>query len=132
MNKIIRNNPNTMPNPVGNYSHVTKIPKNSELFTFSGQIGANKAGTLPESFNEQVTNTFKNIQLALASEKIDASNIIKVNIWATEEIDWDFFYETWDNFFINQKYPAMTIAYIHALGLPEIKIEVDIWAAKPE
>ncbi len=61
MNKIIRNNPNTMPNPVGNYSHVTKIPKNSELFTFSGQIGANKAGTLPESFNEQVTNTFKNI-----------------------------------------------------------------------
>lgn len=27
-------------------------------------------------------------------------------------------------------YPSMTIAYVSALGLPDIKIEMDLWAAK--
>lgn len=27
-------------------------------------------------------------------------------------------------------YPAMTVGYISELGLPEIKIEIEIWAAK--
>ncbi|MZE63190.1 RidA family protein, partial [Bacillus anthracis] len=31
----------------------------------------------------------------------------------------------------NTQYPAMTIGYISELGLPEIKIEIEIWAAKP-
>lgn len=37
--KIIRLNPENIPAPVGKYSHVTIIPKNSDLYTFSGQIG---------------------------------------------------------------------------------------------
>ncbi len=27
-------------------------------------------------------------------------------------------------------YPSMTIAYVSALGLPDIKIEIELWAAK--
>ncbi|WP_420871376.1 hypothetical protein [Lysinibacillus xylanilyticus] len=48
---------------------------------------------------------------------------------ATEEIDWDDFYQQWESMFGNP-YPSMTIAYITALGLPDIKLEIDIWAAK--
>ncbi|MCD5003647.1 RidA family protein [Enterococcus saccharolyticus] len=132
MNKIKRSNPTTMPKPVGNYSHVTKIPKNSEFFVFSGQIGTDSTGNIPSAFNEQVTNTFTNIKHALQSEALDSANIIKVNIWAVQDIDWDFFYQTWDDFFQNENYPSMTIGYLSALGLPEIKIEIEIWAARPE
>ena len=39
-------------------------------------------------------------------------------------------YSEWGQFFGNA-YPAMTIGYITELGLPEIKIEIKIWAAKP-
>lgn len=130
MNQIMRTNPTTMPKPVGNYTHITKIPRNAELFVLSGQIGADMTGHLPETFNEQVHNTFQNIKLALQSENLDAANIIKVNVWAIEPIDWHYFYEEWDNFFAKE-YPAMTIGYIEALGLPEIKIEIEIWAANP-
>lgn len=131
MHKIIRSNPANMPKPVGNYSHVTKIPKNSEFFVFSGQIGVDSTGSIPITFNKQVTNTFMNIRHALQSEKLNTANIIKANIWATQEIDWDFFYQTWDDFFPNNDYPSMTIGYISALGLPELKIEIEIWAAQP-
>lgn len=126
----MRTNPTTMPKPVGNYTHITKIPRNAELFVLSGQIGIDMTGHLPETFNEQMHNTFQNIKLALQSENLDATNIIKVNVWATEPIDWHYFYKEWDDFF-EKEYPAMTIGYIAALGLPEIKIEIEIWAANP-
>ncbi len=128
-NQIIRLNPEHIPAPVGKYSHVTIIPKNSDLYTFSGQIGIDKQGNIPEDLNEQVQKTFLNIKQILESQSLNSDNVIKVNIWATEEIDWDFLYSQWENLF-GEIYPSMTIGYVKALGLPEIKIEFEIWAAK--
>lgn len=124
-----RINPENIPTPVGKYSHVTVIPKNSEIYTFSGQIGVDINGDIAEFFNEQVHLTFRNIQNVLKSQNLHPDDIIKVNIWAVDEIDWDFLYAEWDNLFGNI-YPSMTVAYVKALGLPEIKIEIEIWAAK--
>lgn len=127
--KITRKNPIGVPTPVGNYTHITKIPRNAELFVTSGQVGIDRNGQFPLAMNEQVRNTFINILTVLRSEGLSAENIIKVNIWATEKIDWEFLYEEWDQLF-GQDYPAMTVGYITELGLPEIKIEIEIWAAK--
>lgn len=127
--KIIRKNPKGVPNPVGKYTHITKIPRNSDLFVTSGQIGIDQNGQFPESMNDQIRNTFNNIKVILDSEDLDATHIIKVNIWAIEEIDWDYLDTEWEKLFGND-YPSMTIGYISALGLPEIKIEIEIWAAK--
>ncbi|QOR74645.1 RidA family protein [Cruoricaptor ignavus] len=127
--KPTRLNPKNIPAPVGKYSHITVIPKNSNLYTFSGQIGVDINGGIPEEMNEQIRNTFRNIRLVLESQNLISDDVIKVNIWATEEIDWDFLYAEWDSFF-GKNYPSMTIGYLKALGLPEIKIEIEIWAAK--
>ncbi|SHH35737.1 RidA family protein [Virgibacillus chiguensis] len=129
--KITRKNPVTMPTPVGNYTHITRIPKEADLFVTSGQIGVDMKGDIPIDFNTQVKNTFINMKHVLESEALDENNIIKVNIWATEKIDWDYLYYEWDGLF-GENYPAMTIGYISELGLPEIKIEIELWAAKPE
>lgn len=117
-----------MPSPVGEYSHVTVIPKNSTLYTFSGQIGIDTHNEIPENHQQQVENTFVNIAKALESEGLTPDDVIKVNIWSVDEIDWDHFDNVWNQFF--KENPSMTIAYISALGLPEIKIEIDILAAK--
>lgn len=127
--KITRKNPSSMPAPVGNYTHMTKIPRNTELYVTSGQVGVDRNGQFPQNMNEQVSNTFTNIKLVLESEGLSAENIIKVNIWATEKIDWEFLDSEWEQIF-SKNYPAMTIGYIAELGLPEIKIEIEIWAAK--
>lgn len=127
--KITRNNPESMPKPVGNYTHITRVPKGAELFVTSGQIGVDMNGNVPFDFNEQVANTFTNIKKVLQSEELNQEHIIKVNIWATEEIDWEYFYSKWEELF-GSEYPAMTIAYISKLGLPELKIEIELWCAK--
>lgn len=128
-NRIVRMNPAIVPHPVGKYAHVTVIPKEASLFTFSGQIGINDEGVIPPNFNEQVKLTFDNIQALLTSQALTADHVIKVNIWSTKEIDWDYFDCVWQSVF-GEHYPSMTIAYISALGLPEIAIEIEIWAAK--
>jgi len=127
---IIRSNPSSMPPPVGNYTHITKIPRGAELFVTSGQIGTDLEGNIPSDFNQQAQNTFANIRSVLQSEDLNSSHIIKVNVWATEKIDWDFLYAEWDKLF-GTDYPAMTVGYLSELGLPEIKLEIELWAARP-
>lgn len=114
---------------VGNYTHITKIEPNATFYTFSGQIGADLEGRLPVDFNRQVDNTFLNISNLLKSVDLTPDDVIKVNIWSIEEIDWDYFYDVYNGFF-GKPSPSMTIAYVTALGLPEIKLEIEIWAAK--
>ncbi|HHY25817.1 MAG TPA: RidA family protein [Desulfitobacterium dehalogenans] len=128
-NNVVTRLPSTeISKAVGNYTHITKINPNSTFYTFSGQIGADLAGNIPEEFNQQVNNTFLNISNLLKSVNLAADNVIKVNIWSKEEIDWDHFDKVYGDFF-GKVPPSMTIAYVTALGLPEIKIEIEVWAA---
>ncbi len=127
--RVTRLNPKTLAPPVGKYSHVTIVPKEANIYVFSGQIGNDKNGIMPSDFNQQVYNTFENIGHILTSQDLSSENIIKVNIWATKEIEWQYFDSIWTNLFNNNN-PSMTVAYIAALGLPEIHLEIEIWAAK--
>lgn len=129
MKKIIRKNPKLMPKPLGDYSHITRVPKGAALIVTSGQVGTDMKGNVPKSLNDQIANTFANMKKILESEGLSQKNVIKVNIWATEEIDWDYFDLKWNKFFDNES-PSMTIAYITALGLPELKIEIELWCAE--
>ncbi|WP_434290748.1 RidA family protein [Clostridium botulinum] len=128
-NVVSRLNSSKISKAVGNYTHITKIEPNVTFYTFSGQVGADLDGNFPVEFNKQVNNTFLNILNLLKSIDLTPNNVIKVNIWATEEIDWDYFDKVYDDFF-GKPYPSMTVAYVNALGLEEIKLEIEIWAAK--
>ena len=129
MKAIIRKTPKSMYQPVGNYSHTTIIPAGMDTYVFSGQIGIGDDGTFPPDFNNEVQQLFKNIRALLDTEGLTGADITKVNIWSVKEINWDYFDSKWDKLF-GSTYPSMTIAYVSALGLPEISIEIDIWAAK--
>lgn len=125
---VVRYNPESVPKPVGHYSHVTRVSKDADLFVFSGQVGSEFNDVIPLDINEQLNNTIKNIDTILKTQNLSSSNIIKVNILATEEIDWNYFNPVWDDFF-QKNYPSMTFSYVSALGLPSLKIEIEVWAA---
>lgn len=128
-NVVSRLNSSGVSKAVGKYTHITKIEPHAAFYTFSGQVGADIDGNFPDEFNQQVSNTFLNISNLLKSIDLTPDHVIKVNIWSTETIDWDYFYNVYDDFFGDPS-PSMTIAYVNALGLEEIKLEIEIWAAK--
>lgn len=125
---VQRSNPNAIAPPVGQYSHVTKVSRNAEWYVFSGQIGTDASGSIPPDLNQQATYTLDNIVKLLASQQLTPDQVVKVNIWATEPIDWIHFNQRWQAAF-GATPPSMTVAYVQALGLPELKIELDVWAA---
>lgn len=131
MSKVTRSNPTGVNPPVGNYSHLTRIPRGATLYVSSGQIGTASDGSIPDALQDQIDNTFRTIAALLQSEQLVAADIVKVNIWATEELDWTYLYRQWDALF-GSSYPSMTVGYLSALGLPELKIEIELWMARVE
>ncbi|MBY0121977.1 RidA family protein [Bacillus sp. S/N-304-OC-R1] len=127
--KIIKSNPNNVAPPIGQYHHVTVVPRNAELIVISGQIGNDKDGILPADIESQFANALENIKSILKSEGIGAENVFKINFWFTESINREFYLEKWSEFH-KESPPATTLAYVQALARPEIKVEVEAWAAR--
>lgn len=127
--EIRKSNPEDVAPPVAQYSHVTVIPKNAELVVLSGQIGNDKNGLLPKDIETQFVNALGNIKSILESEGVNLNNVFKINFWFTEQLDRKVYLEEWNKFF-PQSPPATTLAYVSALARPEIKVEIETWAAK--
>ncbi len=92
-------------------------------------MGTDREGKLPADMKEQVENTLANIQRVLAAEAMSAYHIVKINIWAVQEVDWDHFNREWEKFH-GGKAPSMTMAYVPALAMPSLQVEIEVWAAK--
>ncbi|TKC15747.1 GNAT family N-acetyltransferase [Robertmurraya kyonggiensis] len=127
--KVIRKNPLGIASPIGDYSHLTIVPKGAELITLSGQVGVDREGNIPVSVEEQFQIALENTITLLNSENINADGIIKVNIWLTETVDREVFVDIYKKFH-NGSSPSMTLAYISALGTPDLKVEIEVWAAR--
>ncbi|RXZ83888.1 GNAT family N-acetyltransferase [Paenibacillaceae bacterium] len=127
--QVHRKNPSVIAPPIGPYTHLTIVPKGADLFVLSGQVGTDADGNLPSDMNEQIANTFQNIAQIFNSESVLLSDIIKINIWATDDMDWDFFNAEWVKFHGGTP-PAMTMSYVPSLALPSLKVEIEAWAAK--
>ncbi len=127
--EIKKANPNNVSPPIAAYHHVTVIPKEADLIVLSGQIGNDKDGVLPKDIEKQFANALANIKAILESEDVDVKNIFKINFWLTETIDRKFYVEKWNEFH-NGNPPATTLAYVTALANPDIKIEIEAWAAR--
>ena len=127
--EIKKTNPKNVSPPIAAYHHVTVIPKEADLIVLSGQIGNDKDGILPKDIESQFANALANIKAILESEDVDVKNIFKINFWLTETIDRPFYIEKWTEFH-NVNPPATTLAYVTALANPDIKIEIEAWAAR--
>ncbi|WP_028595278.1 GNAT family N-acetyltransferase [Paenibacillus assamensis] len=127
--RVQRINPTTLVPPMGPYTHLTVVPRGADLLVLSGQVGSDLQGHIPPELKQQLHNTLQNILRVLQSQSVTADNIFKVNIWATEEMDWDYFDEAWEKFHGGAT-PAMTFCYIPALAVDSLKVEIEVWAAK--
>lgn len=126
---IKKKNPDTVAQPVGAYAHLTVVPRDADILVLAGQVGNDINGELPARVEDQFRLALLNIRNILESEDVDPSNIFKINLWFTDDIDRTFFNEEWSQFF-NGAPPSTTFAFVKALAHPDIKIEVEAWAAK--
>jgi 2-iminobutanoate/2-iminopropanoate deaminase len=112
------------------YTHVVRA---GNTVYIAGQVGADAQGkVVGPGMKEQVEQVMKNLQTALAAQKLDYSHIAKINIYTTSIDE----FRAPDVAAIRSKYfathrPASTLVQVVRLADPAYKIEIEAIAVAP-
>lgn len=122
-------NPSTIREPMNRYSHGAEVRAGSRLIYLAGQAGVAPDGTIPEDFETQTENTFRNIEAILNDAGMGLENIIKATTFI---LDPDNLPKMRDvrNRILGDHRPAHTLLIVSRLAYPEFQIEVECVAAE--
>jgi reactive intermediate/imine deaminase len=125
---IERINPDGLAKPA-TYSHVVKV---GNLLFISGQVAFDPAGNLvgENDMKAQVRQVLENLKTALASQKADFSNVVKINTFTTDVDAYLAVAEVRAEYFKGHL-PASTLVQISKLARPGLLVEIEAIAALP-
>jgi len=117
------------PKPHG-YSHIATINSNSKMVFIAGQGGSNMDGILNDDFKVQVDIVFENIEIALKSEGLLWSDVVKLT---TLVVDYDsskheVLIAASQKIWPDLKFPVNTLIPVSRLALEGMQIEIDVTA----
>jgi reactive intermediate/imine deaminase len=125
---IERINPDGLTKPT-TYSQVVKV---GNLLFIAGQVAFDTAGNLvgENDMKAQVRQVLENLKWALASQKADFSNVVKINIFTTDVEGFLGSAEVRAEYFKGHA-PASTLVQISKLARPGLLVEIEAIAALP-
>ena len=125
---IERINPDGLTKPTS-YSHVVKV---GNLLFIAGQVAFDSAGNLvgENDMKAQVRQVLENLKTALASQKADFSNVVKINTFTTDVEAYLAVAEVRAEYFKGHP-QASTLVQIVKLARPGLMVEIEAIAALP-
>ena len=115
------------PAPVGPYS--IAVEANGLVF-LSGQGAINPQGEgFADSIEDQTRQTMENLRAILGEHGLDFSHVVKVSIFLIDMGDFAAMNSIYATYFDSDP-PARTTVAVAALPLPEMKVEIDMVAAR--
>ena len=127
-------NPPTLANPLGLYSHVSRV-RCSEIVFIAGQVAVDRNGALvgADDLVGQARQVFANLSEALKSESLTFSNVIKFNTYLVGAGNIPKFMnarrELFEQLYPNGKCPPNTLVVVERLVEKEFLIEIEAVAA---
>lgn len=112
------------------YTHIVRA---GNLVFIAGQVGNDASGKIVgPGMREQTDQVLKNLQAALASQKLDFNHVAKITIFTTSIEE----FRAEDVAAVRAKYfgtsrPASTLVQIARLASPEFKVEIEAIAIVP-
>ena len=123
-------NPPDAPAPFGAFSNGIEMPAGMRLLFVKGQIGQAADGTLPEGFEAQARNAWKNVGAVLRAAGMDAQDLVQVRTHLVRRADYPAFRAIRDEF-IGTARPAATTVVVELID-PRWLIEIEAVAAAPK
>jgi 2-iminobutanoate/2-iminopropanoate deaminase len=84
MAQIVRHNPATVHAPSGGYSMGLELSQHRRLLFISGQVPENPDGSVPEGFEAQCEQSWRNVIAVLAAAGLGVGHLVKVNTFLTD------------------------------------------------
>ena len=122
-------NPPTVREPFNPYSHGAEVQAGGRLIFLAGQVGVTPDGTMPEDFETQTENTYRNIEAILKDAGMGFENIVKLTTFIIDPDDLPKMREIRKSFLGDHR-PAHTLLCVSRLADPEFLIEVEGVAAE--
>ncbi len=117
------------PAPLSAHSDAVLIPQGAQILVSSGMLGMRKDGSIPASIEGQVSAAFDNVEAVLAEVGMTMSDVVKMTAFITDPAYRDA-YRSERQRRVGDPPPASTRIVITALSQPELKVEIEIMAAK--
>jgi enamine deaminase RidA (YjgF/YER057c/UK114 family) len=121
-----------LPSPPG-FSQVVEIGSGGKLVLISGQASLDPTGQLigANDFRAQVTQTFRNLEVALAAAGASFSDVVKLNYYCAEGVadsEIPVLREVRNQFLNTEQPPASTLVFVSRLVRPDWLIEIEAMA----
>jgi 2-iminobutanoate/2-iminopropanoate deaminase len=84
MAHIVGHNPATVHAPAGGYSMGLELSQHRRLLFISGQVPERPDGTVPEGFEAQCEQAWRNVIEVLAAAGLGVSDLVKVTTFLTD------------------------------------------------
>jgi len=123
-------NPSTVAPPAAMYSHSVEIPPNARMLYTAGQVGLRPDGTLPEGFEAQHEQIWKNTLAILADADMGPENIVRLNVYSTDPDGLKFIGPHRQKYLKPGHVPASTWVVVRQLAQPGWVVEMETVAAK--
>ena len=117
------------PAPLSAHSDAVLIPPGAAILVSSGQIGMLKDGTIPEDTEQQIEAAFDNVKAVLRAAGMTMSDVVKMTTFITDPRYRDAFRAVRAKRVGNPP-PSSTRIVVTSLSMPEMKVEIEIIAAK--
>ena len=125
------NNPQSIAQPLSNYSHVVRVEiADTALLFVAGQIAFDQEGKLVgDDISTQTEFIFRQIESILKGEGAALTDVVKATIYVT---DMSFYNEVAvirNRYFAFESAPATTFVEVSALAREGLLVEIEVQAA---
>ncbi len=122
-------NPDSIAAPIGAYVHGLETPAGTRTLHVSGQVGMAKDGSIPDGAAAQSELIWQNIGAILASAGMGIGDIVKMTAYLVSADDLAAYGAARTAALAGHR-PTSTLVYVAGLVKPELKVEVEVIAAK--
>jgi 2-iminobutanoate/2-iminopropanoate deaminase len=129
MSRFEHVNPATVPAAASRYSQGVIVPSPGRWLHVSGQVGIPVGGTLPDSFEEQARNAWRNVLGVLEGAGMGPADLVKITAYITRQGDVGQYRTVRDSMLGSVK-TASTLVVVAGLADPRWLIEIEAVAAK--
>jgi len=131
--EIKRWNPASMSKPKS-YSQIVTVKGDHKLILLGGKAGLYADGTVPDSLEEQVKQTFQNITLALKDAGAGPKDVVELQVFVVDlaNINPEPIYQAIRDYFPENAQPVSMVIGVAALARPTLKLEINVTAAIAE
>jgi 2-iminobutanoate/2-iminopropanoate deaminase len=114
---------------IGRYADAVIVPAGYDQIFVSGTPGLRADGSLPDTFADEATQAWRNVEAVLAEAGAALSDIVSVRQWLLDSNDIGAYAAVRGQFLSHE--PASMLAVIPALVWPSMRVEIEVIAVRP-